>query len=157
MEIEKLKRWLELAQHYQIDGFWNQIFQESREKTSAAPPKNLFSLSQEYFPKCDLYEANGELVMEMEAPGLTKDAVNISLNQQILRISGEFKTLRQPCTYFLKERANRKFTKELTLPYPVLENQSSSELVNGLLTVRLPINRDEIENIPISFSPDSPE
>jgi HSP20 family protein len=153
MEMDKLKKWLDLAQQYQTDQFWNQIFDEknnnfSENKTTSTNP---FTVSQEYIPKCDLYESGDELILEVEIPGLKKEDLRLSINQQILTIMGEFHSFQSKHKYFLKERANRKFKKELTLPFPILPNSISSELLTGILTVKMLINRDEIENIPISF------
>jgi HSP20 family protein len=157
MEMDKLKKWLDMAQQYQAESFWKQIFDEKNANPSSAPLTNPFSKAQEYFPKCDLYEADGRLVVEIEIPGLNKDDVHVSLNQQILTITGEFKSLEPKRKYFLKERANRRFKKELTLPFPVLLKNSSSELCNGVLAIYLPLNQEEIEDIPILFDEQTPE
>jgi HSP20 family protein len=155
MEMDKLKKWLDLAQQYQADQFWKQIFDEKNHNSSENKTPNTntnpFTVAQEYIPKCDLYESGEGLVLEVEIPGLRKEDLHISINQQTLTISGEFKTFQTKNKYFLKERANRKFKKELTLPLPIITNSIRSELTSGILTIKMPINRDEVENIPISF------
>lgn len=153
MEIDKLKKWLDMAQQYQADQFWNQIFNERNHDNfgNKAGSTNPFAVSQEYMPKCDLFESGEELILEVELPGLRKEDLQIAINHDTIAINGEFKSFHSKDKYFLKERANRKFKKELSLPFPVLTNSVQSELINGILTIKMPINREEIENIPISF------
>ena len=153
MEMDKLKKWLDMAQQYQSDQFWTRIFDEKNDNSSGnnATATNPFTAAHEYIPKCDLYESSEELVLEVEIPGLKKEDLHISINQQILTITGEFKSFKTNNKYFLKERANRKFKKELTLPFPIAINSTHSELSSGILTIKMPIIRDEIENVPISY------
>lgn len=145
-----------MAQQYQADHFWQQIFNEKNTGNNSATTSP-FSTAAEYLPKCDLYECEEELVVEVETPGLKKEDLYISINQQILTITGEFKSFKTNNKYFLKERANRKFKKELTLPYPIKINSVRSELSSGILTINMIINRDEIESVPISFDESTSE
>lgn len=151
MELDKLKKWLDLAQQYQTENFWKQIFDEKTENPSPSPLENPFTKAQDYIPKCDIYEVSEELIVEIEIPGLNKEEIKISINQQTLTISGEFKSLVSSRKYFLKERANHSFKKEISLPFPVSLANSSSVLNNGILVINLPINQEEKENIPILF------
>jgi HSP20 family protein len=151
MEMDKLKKWLDLAQTYQAESFWNQIFDEKKTNSTPPPLTNPFTKAQEYFPKCDLFEDDGKLVVELEIPGLSKDDVHVSINEQVLTITGEFKSLKPSRKYFLKERANHRFKKELTLPFPVLPAKCSSMLSDGILVISLPMHREEAEDIPILF------
>lgn len=156
MELDKLKQWLDLAQQYQSQNFWNQIFSEKSSSSNPQTHMNPFTFSQEYSPKCDLFEAEGVLVAEIEIPGLKYADIRISLQEQTLIISGEFRTLQEKGSYFLKERANRKFKKEITLPFPILLTKSKSELTDGILTITMPYNQEDMEAVPISFE-SSPE
>lgn len=157
MELDKLKQWLDVAQQYQSQNFWNQIFTEKNaHSTESSNGVNLFSLPQEYAPKCDLFETDNSLVAEVEIPGLNNGDVQVSLFDQTLTIIGEFKALQPKGKYYLKERVNRKFKKEITLPYPILLHESKSDLINGVLTITMPFNRDDLEVVPISFE-SSPE
>jgi HSP20 family protein len=158
MEIDNLKKWLEVAQHFQSDRFWNQIFDENSNSQSAHNlTLNPLTAAKEYFPKCDLFEIENELIVEAEIPGMKREDLHISIQQQFLTISGEFNSLQSNRKYFLKERANRKFKKELILPYAVLINKTHTEIRNGILVIVMPINRTKVENIPIAFEQSSQE
>ncbi|MBO0958323.1 Hsp20/alpha crystallin family protein [Neobacillus sp. MM2021_6] len=153
MEIDKLKKWLDVAQQFKSDQFWNQIFDEKINSTTSGNQfsQNPLNTVRELFPKCDLYESDQELVVEAEIPGLTKEDLHITIQQQLLTIAGEFKSLNQNQKYYLKERVNRQFKKELTLPYPILMNKVKSEIRHGVLYIVMPFYRDDLENIPIAF------
>ncbi|MCM2531978.1 Hsp20/alpha crystallin family protein [Neobacillus pocheonensis] len=154
MEIDKFKKWMDAAQQFQSDKFWNQILNENNENI---PSLNSLTTIKELFPKCDLYETENELIIEAEIPGMAKEDLHITVNQQVLTITGEFKTLKQNCKYFLKERANRKFIKELTLPYPIFANKIRSEIRNGILVIFMPFYREDSEKIPINFNHTNPD
>ncbi|MDN3019368.1 Hsp20/alpha crystallin family protein [Paenibacillus sp. BSR1-1] len=153
MEVDKLKKWLDVAQQFQSEKFWNQIFNENNRPSSLNP----VSAVNEFFPKCDLYETENELIVEAEIPGLDRDSLQISVQQQVLAIKGEFKAFQQNRKYYLKERASRSFKKELLLPYPIFVHKIKSELRNGVLTLSMPMNREEVEDIPITFEQSNPE
>lgn len=152
VEIDKLKKWLDLAQQYQTESFWKQIFEDKNvNPSSSSSQTNPFTAAQEYSPKSDIYENNKSIVVEIEIPGLRKEDVQVEIRQQTLTITGEFRTLVPSRKYFLKERPNRIFKKELSLPFPVHLEKSISELKNGILIITMPMNHEEIEDIPILF------
>jgi len=96
-------------------------------------------------------------VVEAEIPGMAKEDLHISIQHQVLTISGEFKSLNQNRKYYLKERANRKFKKELTLPHSIQINKVKSEIRHGVLYIIMPFHQDDIENIPIAFEKSNSE
>ncbi|GHH98327.1 Hsp20/alpha crystallin family protein [Neobacillus kokaensis] len=149
MELDKLKKWMDAAQQFQSEAFWNTIF-DSPQKNSSKHV-NPFKAA-DFFPKCDLFESGNELIAEIELPGVTRENLNLSIQEQMLTITGEFKSFKQQRTYFLKERASRSFKKEITLPYPIIINKVKSEINNGILSILMPINREEMETIPINFN-----
>lgn len=158
MEVDKLKKWLDAAQQFQSEQFWNQIFDEKNpNKTGSSLSLSPLTVAGEFFPKCDLYETDNELILEAEVPGLGKDDLHISIRSQVLTITGEFKTMLHNRKYLLKERSNRKFKKEITLPYPVTSNHIRTEIFKGILVIVMPINREEVEDIPITFNTDASE
>ncbi|MGG5253942.1 Hsp20/alpha crystallin family protein [Neobacillus sp. SM06] len=156
MEIDKLKQWLDLAQQYQAQGFWNQIFTDkTAEKNEMGQMVNPFSLPQEYAPKCDLFETDGFLIAEIEIPGLKRHDIQVAVNEQTVVITGELKALQANGKYYLKERVNRKFKKELTLPFPILPDQCTNEVADGVLVISMPVKAEDMEAIPISFESSS--
>lgn len=149
MEIDKLKKWLDTTQQFQSEAFWKNIFDSPNHPSPSLSPIAL----TEFTPKCDLYEADNNLVAEAEIPGLTRENLHISIQEQLLTITGEFKTLQQNRKYHIKERASRKFKKEVNLPYPILKQKVKLNIHNGILSIIMPIKQEEVESIPISIHP----
>ncbi|NHM29342.1 Hsp20/alpha crystallin family protein [Neobacillus terrae] len=152
MEMDKLKKWLDLAQQYQSDDFWKSVFDE---KTGSNPINRTKSAhgfnSQDILPKCDLFEKDNYLILIAEMPGLKKEDFQLSIQEQTLTLSGEFVSLEQNLRYFMKERPSRKFEKKINLPYPILKEQIHTELDKGIFKLIVPINKEDMEDIPISF------
>ena len=82
-----------------------------------------------------------ELVIEIEIPGLTVDAVSISAADQLLQVSGMKETLRsnryENCVCL--ERENGTFNKIIHLGKAVNLSDASAKIDDGVLTVRFPI------------------
>lgn len=150
MEIDKFKKWIDVAQQFQTDHFWNKVFKENKHTTLPTPLSNPLAIGT--FPKCDLYELDQQLVLEAEIPGVRKEDLHISIQQQRLTISGNFHTFEQNKKYYFKERANHQFKKEITLPFPIFKNQIRTEIHNGVLAIFMPFHHNDAERIPISFN-----
>jgi HSP20 family protein len=151
MEVEKLKNWLDVTKHYAAESFWKEVFNQSSHPFSHEAEKigkNLAGLAKatrlkDPFPRCDLYEKDGNLFVEAEVTGMNKEDINVMLRGQELTIQGVISTLKPQIHYFLKERPDTPFEKVLTLPFKVDKNNISSRFDNGLLTVILPIIPEE--------------
>ncbi|MCM3568837.1 Hsp20/alpha crystallin family protein [Neobacillus mesonae] len=150
MEIDKLKKWMDAAQAFQSEAFWNNVFDTSK-KNNSNGNVNPFKV-MDFFPKCDLYESDHYLKAEIEVPGVLKDQLHLSIQEQMITISGEFRSFEQHRKYFLKERPSRSFKKEIALPYPIKIDQVKSEMNNGVLYIAMAINQEEMESIPINLS-----
>lgn len=137
MDIKNLKHWIELTQQFQSNQFLEQVLSEKNNNydVSKTPIKH-----QEVFPRCDLYEHDTILVIEVEIPGLKKEDLEIIIQQPSLTIHGEFSTLEPKRQYFLKERPNRKFVRRISLPYPICQQKVWKEFKDGLLLIFLPID-----------------
>ncbi|WP_251553775.1 Hsp20/alpha crystallin family protein [Neobacillus muris] len=147
MELDKYKKWMEAAQQFQSETFWNKIFDTPKAGTPLTPAK-----MSEMIPKCDLYETDEDLIAEIELPGISKDSLQITVQQQLLTITGEFNTLKEKHRYHLKERPHHPFKKEVTLPYPIKVKKVRSALRNGILLIAMPFSMDDVETIPIEFN-----
>lgn len=159
MDMNQLKQWMDMTKQYQAQGFWNEIFNSknglpvhSTENTAA----DFFS-NQNIFPRCDVYENQYGLIVEAELPGVEKGEIKVLLQQDELILKGKCNTVKQSIKYYLKERPNRTFEKKITIPISVNRHEIKSSFNNGILTIILPINRNEAENISIMVDNDESE
>jgi len=91
-------------------------------------------------PPVDITERDDAYVVEAELPGLTKDDVKITMENNILTIQGEKKLEKEEKkgSFHRSERAYGSFTRSFTLPSTVKSDQVEAEYKNGILRITLP-------------------
>ncbi|WP_437734894.1 Hsp20/alpha crystallin family protein [Sorangium sp. So ce1335] len=89
-------------------------------------------------PRIHLYDTGSALVVKADLPGLTEKDVQISLNQDVLTVSGERRS-DAPEGYLVhrKERGAVRFSRSFTLPSKVDPEKTTAVLKNGVLTLTL--------------------
>lgn len=90
------------------------------------------------WPRANLIDAGSSLVVTAEVPGLTEKDLDITLNQDVLTISGERKV--QPPEGYRSHRQERPtvaFSRSFALPTWVDAERTSAAVKNGILTVTL--------------------
>jgi HSP20 family protein len=95
--------------------------------------------------RVDIYETKDQLVFELELPGVSKEAVNVHIHDGMLSIKGEKKPTvdAEKVSYISRERRNGSFLRNFALPDHVELGQIKAKFEFGLLTIRLPIIREE--------------
>lgn len=90
------------------------------------------------WPRADLIDAGSNLIMTAEVPGLSEKDIKLSLNQEVLTITGERK-VRAPEGYSThrQERPSVNFARSFTLPCRVNADRTTASVKDGILTVTL--------------------
>lgn len=90
-------------------------------------------------PKVDVYETENSLNVEVEIPGVKKEDIKLTLEDNILTIQGEKKVeLKKDIQKsFRCERMFGSFKRSFTLPVDVNPDKVNAKFENGLLTVTL--------------------
>ncbi len=91
-------------------------------------------------PAVDIAEKDAEYVVKVELPGLSKDDVKISTQDNVLTIRGEKKEEKESkgSTYHRVERAYGSFQRSFTLPTTVKSDNIEASFNDGMLTITLP-------------------
>ena len=93
-------------------------------------------------PAVNVKETDTTFVLELAAPGKTKDDFNIEIDRNVLTISSEFKTENEEKDndgrYTLKEFSYSSFRRSFTLPETVNAESVNASYENGVLHVTLP-------------------
>jgi len=91
-------------------------------------------------PTTDIREAPNSLVISAELPGVKKEDINITLQNGVLNISGERKEEKKEDTdkYHRQERFYGSFSRSITVPSNVTEDQIKAKFDNGVLEVEIP-------------------
>lgn len=93
---------------------------------------------QAWAPALDLYEDKDKLTVKLEAPGLKKEEIDISLEDDVLSVSGERKEEKQEGENYRRERYFGKFYRSVQLPCPVQADRVDARYEDGVLTITLP-------------------
>lgn len=90
-------------------------------------------------PPVDLYETSAAFVLTAEVPGLSRDHIDIQVEEGRITLRGERQNAPVPCEQFHRvERGHGRFARSFILPEPVDMEGVTAELADGVLTVTLP-------------------
>ena len=91
-------------------------------------------------PAVDIAERDDDYVVKVELPGVTKDDVKITTQDNIITIRGEKKQEKESksANYHRVERAYGSFHRSFTLPGTVKEDKIEASFKDGTLAITLP-------------------
>ena len=114
----------------------NRVFADS---TGSVEP------SGAWVPPVDIYQ-NGdhELVLKAELPDMTREDIDITVDNGTLTLKGEKKFAAEPKDdqYHRIERRYGAFSRSFSLPPTVDVSKVAAEYKNGVLSVRLPLREE---------------
>ena len=91
-------------------------------------------------PSVDITESDGALEARVDLPGVKPDEIDIQLSGNLLTISGERKEEEEDKgkTYHRIERRTGSFSRCVSLPCTVQEDEVAAEYRDGVLCITLP-------------------
>jgi HSP20 family protein len=92
------------------------------------------------FPPVDVYETEGEFVVELEVPGFAEEELAIETFDHTLVVKGERAEAKEEerRTFFFKERLEKEFERRFVLPAQTDTERLTAEFRNGVLEVHAP-------------------
>jgi HSP20 family protein len=104
-------------------------------------------------PSVDIYEEKDHLVLEAELPGMKRDDFELSIENNVVTLTGErkFENKTDGDNYHRVERSYGSFTRSFTLPQNVTADGAKADFDNGLLRVTFP-KREETKARKIEIS-----
>ena len=89
------------------------------------------------FPAMDIVEQENEIVVNAELPGLKKEDIKITFENNILTLSSEQKPseVSEKDTVLLKEIRNSGFDRSVKFGYQIDAAKISAEMSDGVLTI----------------------
>ncbi len=93
-----------------------------------------------WMPAVDLAEKDDEFVAKVELPGVNKDDVKITLQDNVLTIRGEKKDEKESkhSNFHRVERSYGSFQRSFALPTSVRSDKVDAQYKDGILTISLP-------------------
>lgn len=108
-----------------------------------------FGSTGDFSPRINVEESEEEITVAAELPGLKPEDVEISIENKMLTISGEKREEKEDTgkRHYRVERSFGSFTRRVSLPTEVEEDQVEASLQDGLLKIALPKNKTVQENV----------
>ncbi|HKB84834.1 MAG TPA: Hsp20/alpha crystallin family protein [Ignavibacteriaceae bacterium] len=108
-------------------------------------PANI-DLGFSFSPRVDISADDNSIFIQAEIPGVKKEDVKISLQDNILTISGKKKKnedVKQDRQYFRNEIIYGEFSRSFTLPEDINPDKVEAEFQNGVLSIT--IEKDDVK------------
>lgn len=103
----------------------SQAVAEANHRPSVAPP-------------CDIYENADEIIVVVDVPGTTKEALNVHLDKGVLTLEARRDVALKPGTALGVEFRDCDFRRQFAIPGGIDPTKISAELKHGVLNLRLP-------------------
>ena len=84
----------------------------------------------------NIHEEDDVYVLSALVPGIKSDELNVQVLEDVVRIEGEYRM--DESKYLIRELPGGSFTRTLRLPAPIDAEHVEAEVVDGVLTLRLP-------------------
>ena len=104
-----------------------------------------FDKAVDFIPRADIVEEKNNYRLDIDLPGMTKDEINISLEKDVLTISGERAVQEKPEEEkaYRNERKFGKFSRSFNLNKSIKSEKINASFSNGVLTLILPKQEEE--------------
>jgi len=131
----KLTRWNSLEGLMSVDQDIDRLFEDF-----FGGPAFLSLNGGVWAPAADIAETDDNVLLTLEIPGMTRDDVKITLQDNLLTIRGEKKQEKewQASNYHRVERSYGSFVRSFTLPTAVQPDRIKAQYKDGLLKVTVP-------------------
>lgn len=131
----KLVHWSpfrELQRINDMDGLFENFFTKDRELMEP--------IRFEWCPLCNLHEDDNNYILEAEIPRMNKDEIKVSINDNVLTLTGERKEEREEDKKHshIIERHYGTFLRSFTLPVDVDGEKIDASYKDGILKIILP-------------------
>ena len=91
-------------------------------------------------PAVDIYETDGEIMVQAELPGMDRKDISLHLENNVLTIRGDrqFKKETKEDNYHRIERSYGAFSRSFSIPTTVDEDKIRADYKDGVLKIALP-------------------
>lgn len=118
-----------------------------------SPARDIFDWSREldnifenrfavrgFVPHVDIEENDTHYLLQLDVPGVSKDAIKLEVHDGELIVTGERKFAREEKekTFHLTERSSGKFERRFSLPENVSTDKVEAVHADGVLTISIP-------------------
>jgi HSP20 family protein len=97
-------------------------------------------IGEEYSPIMDFYEKDGKYHIRADLPGVGKEDISISIENDLVTIRGKRKSSEEEsdASYYIKESSYGSFSRSFKLPGALDENKVEANFKDGVLNFVMP-------------------
>ncbi len=113
-------------------------------RVTRSEPSSMGSASRTGMP-IDCYATEDEAVVLASVPGIHPDDITVSVNEDILTISGSVMSNRvqedkngKPVTWYTSEIPRGTYERRIRLPFPIDEGKVEAQFAHGMLRIVMP-------------------
>ncbi len=114
-----------------------------REKQELAKQEEKTTPGRYYVPAADIFETDQALTLMLEMPGVSKNNVDIQIENDVLRVEGkiDYSAYKEVDPVYTEYNVGH-YTRAFTLPNKIARDAISAQVENGVLTLTLPKLKD---------------
>jgi HSP20 family protein len=129
-------RWSPFRMFEEMEALWRWPFARPLPRAAGA-----------WLPSTDVFRDDGHLVVKADLPGMSKADIDIAIEDGDLVLRGERKeeTMVEKEDFYRAERAYGSFYRRMALPEKVKAENIKAAFDNGVLTVTVPLPKEEIK------------
>ena len=126
--------------HYKPASLFGQFDNEINRLFFNAHATDAANQAHDWTPAVDIREEENRYVLEADIPGISREDLDITLEDSVLTIKGERTVTSEENNegYRRRERAHGSFVRQFTLPDTVNTEAISAAVVNGVLEIGIP-------------------
>ena len=108
--------------------------------------QNNLQINDKWTPNFEIMQNNDQYIINAEMAGLSKKDINIEIDGELLKISGERNSVYNDESYSNRysEINYGSFVKSFRLPENAMENKISAKMKDGILFITIPIIKQVI-------------
>lgn len=129
-------RWDPFREMGTLQDRMNRLFEESSRAARGEEP----APTTVWSPAVDIHETENEIVVKAEVPGIEKNEIELTLENNVLSLRGDrrFEKDTQDENYHRIERSYGSFSRSFQIPAVVDEASIAADHKDGVLTITLP-------------------
>lgn len=137
--------WQPVRDLFTLQDRMNRLFEEAAERRGRAGGEEAEGEMEraDWIPAADVYETEGEYTLALDLPGISRERLDVSLDEGRLTIRGERAGVPDGVAARRAERPAGRFARSFTLPESVDRQGIAADYKDGVLLLRLPKRREQ--------------
>ncbi len=128
----------------EMDRIFEEFFPTSRRALNELISRRLPAEKGVATPSIDIIDRDDEVEILAEFPGVPKENMDISFQENVLTVKGEIKAEKEAREehYYYAERGYKGYSRSINIPFKVSADKIRASVKDGILSIRLPKEKE---------------